>query len=108
MASMAVIIPGSMSYDASSMDQQWRNASRLFGLYAMYSAPTDPFSGTLSDLVKRNGTGDVARICARSGNVFPSSRLVRDGQGRVVGDIFYTEGPAVPYLPPFPTFITSE
>jgi hypothetical protein len=105
---MGVGIPGNMAYDASSMDQQWRNASRLFVMYANYSAPTDANSGDLSDLVKRNGVGDTARICARSGNVFPDSRLVQDGQGRIVGDIFYTEGPAVPYLPPFPTFLTGE
>lgn len=108
MPSMAVIVPGNMAYDASSMDQQWRNGSRLFGMYNVYSAPTDPTSADLPDRIRRNGTGDWAAICARSGNVFPSGRLTRDGMGRLVGDIFRQDGIINPPLTPFPTFVTGE
>jgi hypothetical protein len=103
MALFAVVIPGNFSCDATSPDQVLRDVTTLFGLYSMYAAFSDPHSGVLSDLVIRQGH-EPGAICARSGNWFPGEQLAKDGQGRTVGKRFVTEGPAMPVMPPFPTF----
>ena len=89
---IAVIIPGAMSYDASSPDQTFRDLTRFFGLYSMNTYFSDPDAGTLSDIVNRRGRGRPGGYCQRSGNYFPEDRLKTDGDGRLVGDIFYTTG----------------
>jgi hypothetical protein len=94
------------SQDAASPDQVFRNMTFLFGLYSMYSPFSDPHAGDLSDLVIRPGH-EPGAICARSGNWFPGEGLTTDGQGRTVGKQFYTEGLAVPAIPPFPVFSKS-
>jgi len=107
MAVFMVCCPGNMSPDASSPDQILRNITGgLFGLLTPYGVPSDPQSGVLSDLTVRNGREGPGGICARSGNWFPQERLTRDGQGRLVGDIFRTDGPAVIPDEPFPVFFT--
>jgi hypothetical protein len=104
MALFDVVIPGNMSPDASSCDQVLRNVTILFGLYSLNSAFSDPFGGTLPDTVRRRGRQSPGGFCARSGNYFPGERLTIDGQGRTVGDMFATDGLAVPEIPPFPVF----
>jgi hypothetical protein len=98
------ILPGlTFSVDANSADQAFRDMTKLFGLSVPYNAFNDPNAG-FSLSVIRAGSQPYGGFCARSGNYFPADHLVRDGQGRVVGDAFYTEGPIVPELPPFPLF----
>ncbi len=89
---MVVICPGSMSYDASSPDQALRSLTLFFGLATVYSPLLDSHAGTLSDVVNRRGRGQPGAYCERSGNYFPEERLVVDGDGRVVGDKFWTSG----------------
>lgn len=89
---IAVIVPGAMSYDASSQDQAFRNLTRFFGLYSVNTYFSDPNAGTLSDKVVRTGHGRPGAFCERSGNYFPQERLRVDGDGRVVGDVFTTSG----------------
>jgi hypothetical protein len=96
-----------MSCDAGSPDQVFRDLTILFGLYSMYDDPFDERSGDLSDMIVRRGR-QTGAICARSGNYFPGERLTRDGQGRIVGRPFYTEGPAMPPSIPWPTFVTND
>ena len=96
--SLMVICPGSMSYDATSPDQQLRDMTLFFGLATMYSPLNDPLAGSLPDVVNRRGHGLPGAYCQRSGNYFPESRLTVDGDGRVVGDIFYTTGTPQPNL----------
>jgi hypothetical protein len=107
MALFDVVIPGNMSYDASSCDQTLRNITILFGLYSLNAPFSDPMSGTLPDVVRRRGSQSPGAFCARSGNYFPGERLTIDGQGRTVGREFSTDGPAVPEIPPFPVFSKS-
>jgi hypothetical protein len=88
---ISVICPGSMSYDASNLDQQFRDLTNLFGLYSGNTYASDPNAYFDDGSVQRRGTGPSQR-CQRSGNKFPASRLKRDGDGRLVGDIFWTSG----------------
>src|SRR5579863_6529122 len=90
--SIAVICPGAMSYDADSQDQTFRDLTLFFGLYDMNTYFSDPLAGDLPDTVNRTGRGAPGGYCQRSGNYFPEERLRVDGDGRVVGDIFYTTG----------------
>ena len=96
--SISVIIPGNMSYDAASQDQTFRDLTMFFGLYDMNSYFSDPLAGNLPDVVNRTGQGYPGAYCQRSGNYFPESRLRVDGDGRIVGDIFYTTGTPQPNL----------
>lgn len=92
MALFLVICPGTLSYDASSQDQTFRDVTKHFGLATMYSYFSDPNGGDLPDVVNRRGRGYPGAYCQRSGNYFPEDRLVADGDGRIVGDIFWTSG----------------
>lgn len=96
------IIPFSGSQDYNSADMVMRNLTIVFGLYPPYSSITDP-NGELDLSITRSGH-EIGTRCARSGNWFPGERLTIDGRGRKVGDIFYTDGPIVPVIPPFPVF----
>jgi len=87
---IAVTVPGMLSYDAGSLDQMFRNLTWHFGLYSVDSIFTDP-SYYDDGVIQRRGRGP-SQQCQRSGNMFPQSRLRRDGQGRLVGDIFRTDG----------------
>jgi hypothetical protein len=89
---ISIIVPGALSYDAGSADQTFRDLTLFFGLYSMNTNFNDPRSGTLSDVVNRRGRGRPGGYCQRSGNYFPEERLRVDGDGRLVGDIFYTTG----------------
>lgn len=92
MSLFLVIVPGAMSYDAGSPDQTFRDVTKHFGLATMYSYFGDPNGGDLPDVVNRPGRGMPGAFCQRSGNYFPEERLRVDGDGRRVGDIFYTTG----------------
>jgi hypothetical protein len=94
--SIAVICPGAMSYDAGSPDQTFRDLTLFFGLYSMNTFFSDPDAGTLPDTVNRTGRGRPGAYCQRSGNYFPQERLRIDGDGRLVGDLFYTTGTPTP------------
>lgn len=96
-------VPGASNPDLLSTDQMFRTITNgLFGLYPPYSAALDP-NGNLDLSVLRDGQQPGA-ICAKSGNYFHGEDLTTDGQGRIVGKRFKTDGPAVPYQPPFPPF----
>ena len=89
---ISVIVPGAMSYDGASLDQMFRDLTLFFGLGSVNAAFSDPHAGVLSDRVVRRGRGFPGGYCMRSGNYFPQERLVVDGEGRTVGDIFRTTG----------------
>jgi hypothetical protein len=80
-----------MSYDALSLDQMMRNLTFHFGLYALYDPLLDQPASFNDDIVRRRGEGRPL-VCQRSGNIFPAGRMKKDGDGRMVGDIFYTTG----------------
>jgi len=89
---ISVIVPGAMSYDMSSPDQTFRDLSKFFGVLSVNTYFSDPNAGQFPDVVVRPGRGRPGGYCTRSGNYFPSERLRTDGDGRTVGDIFYTTG----------------
>lgn len=96
-------VPGASNQDENSADQIFRTLTGgIFACYPPYSIPTDP-NGELNLQIERRGQ-EPGAICAKSGNWFPGEHLTTDGQGRTVGKPFYTDGPAVPYMPPFPPF----
>jgi len=102
------ILPGlTFSVDANSADQAFRDMTFLFGLYTPYNAFDDPTAGVSFKII-RDGSVPYGAYCARSGNYFPADQLTRDGQGRLVGLPFYTEGVPYPEIPPFPVFGTGE
>jgi len=81
----------SLSPDASSIDQLFRNITFHWGLFAPYSDLTDDHAGMTSTEIMMPGSGKLMR-CERSGFLFPSSRMTVDGVGRSVGRPFYTTG----------------
>ncbi len=96
-------VPQADNPDLFSADEQFRFLTNgLFGCYPPNAAPTDP-NGYLDLTVLRSGNLPGA-ICAKSGNYFHGEDLTTDGQGRLVGKRFKTNGPAVPYSPPLPPF----
>jgi hypothetical protein len=86
---MSVVLPLSMSSDAASCDQSFRNVTFHFGLYSLNVPFDDPRAATFSDTIHRAGRLPGA-FCARSGNYFPGERLRIDAYGRTVGAPFYT------------------
>jgi hypothetical protein len=103
MSRLMAVVPLSFSPDALSNDQGLRSVSFCFGLMTPYSYLGDPSGGVLSDRIVMRGRQPGA-VCARSGAYFPGEHLTRDGQGRIVGKPFSTEGPAVIPDTPFPRF----
>jgi hypothetical protein len=94
-----------MAWDASSVDQSFRNITAgLFGLYPPYSGLLDT-NGQWTTDVTRPGH-EIGARCARSGNWFPGEGLTTDERGRRVGRQFWTSGLEVPIIPPFPAFVT--
>lgn len=96
---ITTILPMAFSEDASSLDQQWRAITFLFGLYPT-GAPAS-MGGMEDNNLVWPGQTPGAR-CSRSGIWMPGEHLTTDGRGRLVGDHFVTEGQEVPPIPPFP------
>jgi hypothetical protein len=95
----------SFSPDALSNDQALRSCTFCFGLMTPYSYLSDPAGGVYTDKIVMPGRQPGA-FCQRSGCYFPGEHLTRDGQGRIVGKPFSTEGPAVIPDLPFPRIST--